>query len=237
MLFNSYVFLLVFLPITAAGFFLIGRRSQVLAACWLAGASLFFYGWWDYRYLPLLLASITFNYWCAMHLRPYRHAHRKSLLATAIGANLALLMYYKYAGFFATSFNTLTGGPEVALQIILPIGISFFTFTQVAFLVDTYQGKVAESRFIHYLLFVTYFPHLIAGPVLHHKEMMPQFADWRIYRFSTRAVAVGATIFCIGLAKKVLIADNIAPYAAPLFDHPVAPSLLLAWSGVLAHAF
>lgn len=237
MLFNSYVFLLLFLPVTAAGFFLIGRRSHVLAAGWLAAASLFFYGWWDYRYLPLLLTSIVFNYTFAMHLRPGRHARRKLLLAAAIGINLALLVYYKYAGLFAASFSALAGTPEIVLHIVLPIGISFFTFTQIAFLVDTYQGKVVEGRFIHYLLFVTYFPHLIAGPVLHHKEMMPQFAEPRIYRFSSRDLAVGATIFCIGLAKKVLIADNIAPYAAPLFDHPVTPSLLIAWSGVLAYAF
>lgn len=172
-----------------------------------------------------------------MHLRPGRHARPMVWLTGAIGANLALLIYYKYAGFFASSFSELTGSPRIILHIVLPIGISFFTFTQIAFLVDTYQGKVAESRFVHYLLFVTYFPHLIAGPVLHHKEMMPQFADRRIYRFSSRAVAVGTTIFCIGLAKKVLIADNIAPYATPLFDHPDAPSLLIAWSGVLAYTF
>lgn len=237
MLFNSYVFLLAFLPVTAIGFFLIGRRSQLGAAGWLAAASLFFYGWWDVRYLPLLLGSITFNYCIALHLRPGRHASAKPMLAAAISANLALLIYYKYAGFFAASFSELAGVPPIVLHIVLPIGISFFTFTQIAFLVDTYQGKVEESRFIYYLLFVTYFPHLIAGPVLHHKEMMPQFADRRIYRFSTRSAAVGATIFCIGLAKKVLIADNIAPYAAPLFDHPGAPSLLLAWSGVLAYTF
>ena len=237
MLFNSYIFLLAFLPVTATGFFLLGWRSPFFAACWLAGASLFFYAWWDYRYLPLLLASITFNYWCAMNLRPGRRSRPRLWLAGAVGANLALLIYYKYAVFFAASFSELTGGARVVLHIVLPIGISFFTFTQIAFLVDTYQGKVAESRFVHYLLFVTYFPHLIAGPVLHHKEMMPQFADRRIYRLSSRAVAVGGTIFCIGLAKKVLIADNIAPYAAPLFDHPAAPSLLIAWSGVLAYSF
>lgn len=124
-----------------------------------------------------------------------------------------------------------------SLNIILPIGISFYTFTQIAFLVDTYQEKVNEYRFIHYLLFVTYFPHLIAGPVLHHKEMMPQFADSRIYKFSTTDFAVGLTIFCIGLAKKVLIADNLAPYANPLFSGADAPSLFIAWGGVLAYTF
>ncbi|MED5596147.1 MBOAT family O-acyltransferase [Janthinobacterium sp. P210006] len=237
MLFNSYVFLFAYLPITVAGFFILGRRSQWGAAAWLAGASLFFYGWWDYRYLPLLLGSVIFNYGCAALLAPGRASHRKGLLAAAIAANLGLLAYYKYAGFFLASAAQLLAQPLPALHVILPIGISFFTFTQIAFLVDTYKGRAQESRFVHYLLFVTYFPHLIAGPVLHHKEMMPQFADRRIFRLSARNVAIGSTIFFIGLAKKVLIADNIGPYAAPLFDNPGTPSLLIAWGGVLAYAF
>jgi D-alanyl-lipoteichoic acid acyltransferase DltB (MBOAT superfamily) len=120
---------------------------------------------------------------------------------------------------------------------VLPIGISFFTFTQIAYLVDTYQGKVKEYRFIHYLLFITYFPHLIAGPVLHHAEMMPQFDQPHTYRFSYRNLAVGLSIFAIGLAKKVLVADSLAPHASFLFDKSDAFSLLLAWGGVLAYAF
>lgn len=237
MLFNSYVFLFAYLPITVAGFFILGRRSQLCAAAWLAGASLFFYGWWDYRYLPLLLGSVVVNYGCATLLGPGRIRHRKVLLIAAIAANLGLLAYYKYAGFFVSSLAQLLDQPMPALHVILPIGISFFTFTQIAFLVDTYQGQAQESRFVHYLLFVTYFPHLIAGPVLHHKEMMPQFADKRTFRLSARNVAIGATIFIIGLAKKVLVADNIGPYSAPLFSDPTAPSLLIAWGGVLAYAF
>ncbi|WP_426070256.1 MBOAT family O-acyltransferase [Janthinobacterium sp. DSP2-3-3] len=237
MLFNSYVFLFAYLPITVAGFFILGRRSQLGAAAWLAVASLFFYGWWDYRYLPLLLGSVIFNYGCAALLGPRRSIHRKGLLMAAIAANLGLLAYYKYAGFVVASLAELLAQPLPALHVVLPIGISFFTFTQIAFLVDTYRGKAQESRFVHYLLFVTYFPHLIAGPVLHHKEMMPQFADRRIFRLSARNVAIGSTIFFIGLAKKVLIADNIGPYAAPLFNNPATPSLLVAWGGVLAYTF
>ena len=239
MLFNSYLFLLAYLPVTLAGFFILGRRSQFMGAAWLAAASLFFYGWWDYRYLPLLFGSVGFNYWCALRLRRDADAgmRNRRFLAAAIGANLALLAYYKYAGFFAAAFANITGSIIPALNIVLPIGISFFTFTQIAYLVDTYQGKVKEGRFVHYLLFVTYFPHLIAGPVLHHKEMMPQFADRRNFTISARNFSVGAAIFFIGLAKKVLIADNIGPYSASLFSHPAAPSLLPAWGGVLAYAF
>lgn len=237
MLFNSFVFLLAYLPVTLLVFFLLGKRSQLWAAAWLAAASLFFYGWWDYRYLPLILASITLNYGAALRIRSAQGRARKRWLGAAVAANLALLGYYKYAGFFVSSVAQLAGHEAVTLNIALPIGISFFTFTQIAFLVDTSQGKVDESRFIHYLLFVTYFPHLIAGPVLHHKEMMPQFAAPENYAPSARNFAVGATIFFIGLAKKVLIADNIAPYANPLFSQPDGPTLLSAWGGVLAYAF
>lgn len=239
MLFNSWIFLLGFLPVTFAGFFLLGRRSPFLGAAWLAGASLFFYGWWDVRYVPLLLASICFNYGCSglLDARAGSPRRRKWLLVAAIGANLTLLGYYKYAGFFVASLAGLLAQPLPALHVILPVGISFFTFTQIAFLVDTYRGQVRERCFVHYLLFVTYFPHLIAGPVLHHKEMMPQFADPRIVRLSAENIAAGASIFVIGLAKKVLVADNLAPHAATLFNQPGEPSLLLAWSGVLAYAF
>ena len=237
MLFNSYLFLFAYLPVTLAGFFILGRRSQLWAAAWLAAASLFFYGYWDYRYLPLLLGSVVFNYACAALLAASAPARRTPILVVAIAANLGLLAYYKYAGFFLASAAQLLEQPVPALHVVLPIGISFFTFTQIAFLVDTSQGKAQESRFVHYLLFVTYFPHLIAGPVLHHKEMMPQFAQRRTFRLSASNVAIGSTIFFIGLAKKVLIADNIGAYAAPLFNEPAAPSLLLAWGGVLAYAF
>ena len=162
---------------------------------------------------------------------------RKQWLVFAVVVDLVLLAYYKYADFFLTSANQIFGAKLIPLGVILPIGISFFTFTQIAFLVDSYQGKVKEYRFVHYLLFVTYFPHLIAGPVLHHKEMMPQFADPRNYRLHGANFAIGLSIFCIGLAKKVLLADSLAPYANALFSAPDSPSLLVAWGGVLAYAF
>ena len=168
------------------------------------------------------------------------HAHgsaRLRWLSFAVVANLSLLAYFKYADFYVVSLNFLTNTDHPLLHIVLPIGISFFTFTQIAFLVDTYQGKVNEYRFVHYLLFVTYFPHLIAGPVLHHKEMMPQFDEAKTYRRSARNFAIGLAIFTIGLAKKVLIADNLSPHATFFFEQTDTPSLLVAWGGVLAYAF
>lgn len=238
MLFNSLSFLLAFLPVTVIGYFFLAKRNNVFAAGWLAAASLFFYGWWDARYIPLLLSSIAVNYECAYRIRESsQQSKKKRWLIVSVAANLMLLGYYKYANFFLLTAGAISGTPFQALDIVLPIGISFFTFTQIAFLVDTYQGKVKEYRFIHYVLFVTYFPHLIAGPVLHHKEMMPQFADDKNYRPSSANFAVGFTIFCIGLAKKVLIADNLAPYANDVFNSPEAPSLFIAWGGVLAYTF
>lgn len=243
MLFNSFSFLLLFLPVTAIVFFALAKRSHQLAAGWLGLASLFFYGWWDYRYLPLLLGSIAFNYWAGWRIghmdrnHPNDHSKAKPWLIFAVVTNLALLAYFKYADFYISSVNYLTGSKLDALHIILPIGISFFTFTQIAFLVDTYQGKVKEYRFVHYLLFVTYFPHLIAGPVLHHKEMMPQFGNAATYQWSPKNMAVGLSIFAMGLAKKVLIADSLAPHASFFFDKTDTPSLLIAWGGVLAYTF
>ena len=234
MLFNSFSFLLGFLPLTLIGYFLLARRNPAWGVAWLALASVFFYGWWDVRYVPLLLGSVVINYGCAQAIRRTQGRPRNWWLAGAVAANLLLLGYYKYANFFYTS---VTGHHSDALQVVLPIGISFFTFTQIAFLVDTARGFVQEGRFIHYLLFVTYFPHLVAGPVLHHKEMMPQFADPRNALPRADNFSVGATIFIIGLAKKTLLADTLAPYANALFAAPGEPTLLVAWGGVLAYAF
>jgi len=246
MLFNSYIFIFAFLPIVLWGFFQIGKTSHALASLWLAAASLFFYGWWDIRYVGLLLASIAFNY-AAGYVIGHRVARQsvsqsvsqsKILLASAIGVNLILLGYFKYANFFVTNLNHLSGSSLSLGEIILPLGISFFTFTQIAFLVDTYQGKVKEFNFVHYTLFVTYFPHLIAGPVLHHKEMMPQFAQRNVCKLNWDNVAVGLSIFVLGLAKKVLIADSLAEFPTPIFSAVAAggqPMLFEAWIGALSY--
>jgi len=238
-LFNSYSFLLIFLPITVLGFFLVGRLGKAAGAGWLAACSLFFYGWWDYRYLFLLVASIGANYLVGGYIARHSACAKGRLALTmAVAANLLLLCYYKYADFFLSTSNAILGTDWPILGIILPIGISFFTFTQIAFLADAYAGKVTEYRFIYYVLFVTYFPHLIAGPVLHHKEMMPQFDEDRNYRPDAANFAIGLTILPIGLAKKVLIADNLAGYAAPAFALGTdEPTFFFAWGGALAYTF
>jgi alginate O-acetyltransferase complex protein AlgI len=238
MLFNSHVFIFGFLPIVFFGFYGIARYSYNLAALWLTAASLFFYGWWDLRFVGLLGGSIVFNYGAG-----YLIGHRflikpKLLLACAVISNLTLLGYFKYANFFIENLNHLAGTALMITEFVLPLGISFFTFTQIAFLVDTYQGKVKEYNFIHYTLFVTYFPHLIAGPVLHHKEMMPQFAKLSTYSFNYENLLVGMTIFFIGLFKKVVVADGIAKYVGEVFAAHTAGielTFLDAWGGALCY--
>ncbi|MDD2915789.1 MAG: MBOAT family protein [Gallionella sp.] len=242
MLFNSYGFIFLYLPAALLGFFWLARISHAFAAGWLALASLFFYGYWNPAYVGLLLGSIVCNYafglWIAKAGVRHDATRKKQLLVVAIAANLLLLGYYKYANFFVGSINGIAGTQWSLGEIMLPLGISFFTFTQIAYLVDTYQGKVKEYNFVHYLLFVTYFPHLIAGPVLHHREMMPQFALASTYRFNYENLSVGLTIFFIGLFKKVILADGLAVYVGPVFAAPAAGvelTFIDAWGGALCY--
>jgi D-alanyl-lipoteichoic acid acyltransferase DltB (MBOAT superfamily) len=218
MLFNSHVFVFIFLPVVLAGFFALGRFNARAAAAWLFLASVFFYAWWNPANLALLLGSMLFNYAAGVELaRTQRgRAYRKRILAAAIAVNLALLASFKYSGFIFEILAPLVSldAPELAL----PLGISFFTFTQIAFLVDVYRYEARDYDPVHYGLFVTYFPHLIAGPILHHREMMPQFARPQIYRPNTVDIASGLTVFAIGLFKKVVIADwLVAPHANAVF--------------------
>jgi alginate O-acetyltransferase complex protein AlgI len=241
MLFNSVEFLFFFLPALLIIFFWLGHYSHRLAATWLMGGSLFFYGWWNPAYLGLLLASVVFNFMVGYALgraHDIGSPRRKRLLALGVIGDLTLLAYYKYANFFIDTFNASLGTSYGFVEVILPLGISFFTFTQIAFLVDAARGEAKEFDFIHYGLFVTYFPHLIAGPVLHHKEMMPQFGKASTYRINAEHLTVGLTVFALGLFKKVVVADGVAPYAAPVFSGAQQGDVLTlfqAWGGALAY--
>lgn len=242
MLFNSYEFLFGFLPVVLLLYFLIGRRSALAAVGFLAAASLFFYGWWDPRYLLLLGGSVGFNYLVGrrLALSPVRASGDRAMLWLGIAGNLTLLGTFKYAAFFAANANALAGLALPIPHIVLPLGISFFTFTQIAYLVDAYRKEVREYRFVHYGLFVTFFPHLLAGPVLHHAEVMPQFARPDTFRFNPENFAVGLTIFAIGLFKKVVLADGIAEFATPVFDAAgkgATLTFLAAWGGALSYTF
>lgn len=242
MLFNSYPFIFGFLPAALVGFFLISKFGRAYGASFLALASLFFYGYWNYMYVGLLLASIISNFYLGMKLSHYSSTSKidrgSLLLKVGVAANLGLLGYYKYYDFFVGAVNESIGTIFPMQHIVLPLGISFFTFTQIAFLVDAHQGKVREHSLIHYTLFVTYFPHLIAGPVLHHKEMMPQFEKPSTYQVSSSNLLIGLTIFGIGLFKKVVLADGISKYVEPVFGGPaigLTPSFGEAWAGALAY--
>jgi len=242
-LFNSYTFIFLYLPIVLSGYFWFARINHVFSAAWLALASLFFYGYWNPAYIGLLLGSIICNYtfglWIAKAgLKSATKGTQKSILIFSITANLLLLGYYKYVNFFISSINSVAATNWSVGEIILPLGISFFTFTQIAFLVDTYQGKVKEYNFIHYTLFVTYFPHLLAGPVLHHREMMPQLQQQKNYQINWDNIANGTLLFTLGLCKKTLLADSFAPYSNAIFraaQHGLPLTIYEAWSGALAY--
>jgi len=242
MLFNSFIFIFVFLPITLFGFFAIGKLGHFrVAIAWLVGASLVFYGWWNPAYLWLILFSILFNYSIGVLLGSHREvAKKKTLLTIGVIGNLALLGYYKYANFFVSNLNELIGTNYNLEVILLPLAISFFTFQQIAYLVDAYRGETREYNFLHYCLFVTFFPQLIAGPIVHHKEMLPQFVKDSVYAVNYKHISIGLTIFIIGLFKKVILADGAAAYATPVFNAADAGTSILfleAWLGALAYSF
>jgi alginate O-acetyltransferase complex protein AlgI len=237
MLFNSYPFIFVFLPIALAGYFWLGCSSNLAPVVWLALASLAFYSVSNWQFVGLLLASVAFNYFIGWLLiaKQLRLATRFAVLTAGVAGDLLVLGTFKYAGFFAANLNALfsTG---IVVNILLPVGISFYTFTQIAFLVDAYRGNVARYALPHYALFVTYFPHLIAGPILHHKDMIPQFESERTKRPDPHLILCGLIIFAIGLFKKTCLADAIQPLVAPAFGANY-PSFDQAWIGALAYTF
>ena len=236
MVFSSLNFFFLFLPVTLVGFFILGRRDEHWAASWLLLASLTFYVSWNLAYLPILAISIVGNYLAYRGILQAAEARKKAWLILAVTGNLLLLGYFKYANFFIQSVNDLTGAGIHPLDVLLPIGISFFTFTQIAFLVDARHGRAADVGLWRYALFASYFPYIVAGPVLNHKDMLPQFADRQNYAFSAENLAVGLSLFTFGLAKKVLIADNLVPVVGAGLGAD-DPQLLAAWIGILAYSF
>jgi alginate O-acetyltransferase complex protein AlgI len=242
MLFNSLPFIFVFFPITFLVFFAAGSKSFLFACVWLCAASLLFYGWWNPSFVSLLLASVIFNYISARLINrksgDAKRNHGRTLLILAVAANLLLLGYFKYAGFFTNITNMIFDSQISLSQIVLPLGIFFFTFTQIAFLVDVYQKRAEEFNFVHLLLFVTYFPHLIAGPIIHHARVMPQFSKAATYRIDWLNASAGMTMFLMGLAKKILIADRFGAIATPIFSAAqkgAGPPIVEAWAGALAY--
>jgi len=241
LIFSSPAFVFLFLPIAVVVYFALTRRRwTILARLWLAAASLAFYAVWRVDHLPLLLASIAFNFWAGTRLSRAEVAgtsRGRWLLGGAITLNVLVLGYFKYAAFGVQILDGLTGADFSVGEIALPLGISFFTFTQIAFLVDCYRGRVKEADPLNYTLFVTFFPHLIAGPILHHSEMMPQFASRWTMRPRYRNILFGLCLFGLGLFKKVIIADTFAIWATYGFDGSHALDFFSAWGTALSYTF
>ena len=243
MLFNSYVFIFLYLPVVLVVFQLLSRLGLKAALNWLTCASMVFYGYWNVAYVGLLLASIGFNYLMARAIHGARTSraderYARLLLAIAVLGNLSVLGYFKYRGFVLENLGAVTGWIHAPEVIVLPLGISFFTFTQIAFLVDTYRWGLPGYPFLRYALFVSYFPHLIAGPILHHRQFLPQLEERERMAFSYSHLAVGLTIFSIGLFKKIVLADGMSAYADPVFFAAYRGfqiTFMEAWVGALAY--
>jgi alginate O-acetyltransferase complex protein AlgI len=236
MLFNSYEFIFVFLPLTFVVFLLLGRVSRNLALSWLIVASLIFYAWWRPVNVPIIGTSLVVNYGLAKWLQHLAADGSRSRLRTAvlllgIAFNIAFLGYFKYTNFLVTVLNDTTGTTFVLSHIVLPLGISFITFQKIAFLLDVHAERIEAFTLRDYFLFVLFFPQLIAGPIVHYREMMPQFHA-NPCRFDRQALAVGITMLCFGLFKKVVLADGMAAYVTPVYDLAAgggAVSLFPAW--------
>lgn len=241
MLFNSYEFIFVFLPITFFIYFYLNSKKLTLASKgFLVFASLFFYSWWNILYLPIILSSMLFNYIMGHSLNKSeqnKRINKKQLLTLGIVGNITLLGYFKYTDFFIENFNLSTSSNVELLNLALPLAISFFTFQQIAYLVDSYRGETKEYDFLNYAVFVTFFPQLIAGPIVHHKEMMPQFINSRNMVKNYKNIALGLFIFSIGLFKKVVIADTFAVWATSGFDIAYTLNLFEAWATSLSYTF
>lgn len=233
MLFNSYEFIFMFLPVVFILFYAL-RRFRQAAFLWLIGASLFFYSFWNTKLLPVILFSLLFNYGFVQLLR---RKPSKPVLAAGIIVNLGMLGYYKYFNFFIENVNALFSADIRVQQIVLPLAISFFTFQQVAYLVDTYRGETRGHTVTEYVLFVVFFPQLIAGPIVKHDEMFPQFKNPSLFKIQWSNIEKGLTIFFIGLFKKTVIADTLAIWVQEGFDRSAQLNMVEGWISALSYTF
>lgn len=241
MLFNSYEFIFAFLPITfLVYFYLNSKRLTEVSKAFLVLTSLFFYSWWSIIYLPIILISMLFNYVVGISLskdKEHTKVSKKTLLTIGVIANVSLLGYFKYADFLIENINFAIDGHIPLVHLALPLAISFFTFQQIAYLVDSYRGETKEYDFLNYANFVTFFPQLISGPIVHHAEMMPQFAKTKNKVKNYRNIAIGLFIFSIGFFKKVVIADTFAMWVNNGFQNPIVLSGIEAWATSLSYTF
>ncbi len=240
MLFISHVYFCLFLPIALLVYqLLITRHRPTLCVAWLVAASLFFYGWWNPQYLVLIVSSILFNYGLGSWMSRSEPGTRKGLLLLALAGNLGMLGYFKYANFLVDATNQLAGSSFHLEAIVLPLAISFFTLQQVAYVVDAYRGDAPPYPFLRYSLFVCFFPQLIAGPIVHHRKLIPQLAEDRLKALNAEHLALGISIFAAGMFKKVAIADQLIPWVSLVFDakNPDMVTGLYSWIATYAYTF
>lgn len=250
MLFNSYVFIFAFLPITFVVYYLLNYKKYFLGAkIFLIFASLFFYAWWNVKYLPILIFSIVFNYFTSMAILSDNKLNKKFVLIFGICLNIVLLGYFKYADFFIDNLNFTLNLDINSLNLALPLALSFVTFQQIAYLTDCYKVRIAkdsknsgevykiDKNFLNYCTFITFFPQLIAGPIVHHKEMMPQFASFKNKFINYRHLTLGLFIFSIGLFKKVVLADTFALVVNAGFANSAMLNFIEAWATSLSYTF
>lgn len=241
MLFNSYLFIFIFLPLTLFGYFKFGKTNPQTAKYWLAFCSLAFYTWYDYRYLMLLAFSLIANYLIGQRIllntRLGQRSAAKIYTLAGVSLNLCILGFFKYADFFIQNFNTLSIHQLDMLHLALPLAISFFTFQQIAFLVDIQRGIVQKVEPLNYVLFIVFFPQLIAGPIVHHKEICSQFEQSTISIFNTKNFYKGLFVFSIGLFKKVVIADTFAVWADTGYLNATELNFFSAWFTSLSYTF
>ncbi|MBO0961649.1 MBOAT family protein [Neobacillus sp. MM2021_6] len=238
MLFNSFEFILIFLPVTFLVYFTLLYTGQtVIAKVFLGVASLVFYSWWNINYLPLILISIAVNYtFGAILTKSYKKSNRKSILTFGIVFNVGLLGYFKYTDFFLSTINSLVEKNFPLLHLALPLAISFFTFQQISYLVDIYRREIEGYKIYDYVLIVTFFPHLIAGPIIYYKEIMMELHKEN-YRVNVKNIAIGIFIFGIGLFKKVVIADSFSIWANQGYSHAFDLNFFEAWIASLSYTF
>lgn len=243
MLFNSIEYIFVFVPIVFSGYFFLNKRKYTtLSRWWLLCASLFFYGWWNISYIPLIIISVVFNFIITQEMNKIRiHGNRifslVHLLQIGLLFNIGFLAYFKYWNFFLENLNLIMGTQFNLPNIILPLAISFYTLQQIAFIIDSYEGLVEEKKFINYALFVTFFPQLIAGPIVHHREVMPQFENAKNKLLNFKNINMGLFIFSIGLFKKVVLADTFEQWVTPGFDQSNNLTFFEAWATSLSYTF
>ena len=238
MLFNSVEFIFCFLPVTCLIYFYLNRlQFHELSKVWLLASSLFFYGWANPIYLLLLTTSIAVNFFCAKKTAQHHKIFVKKIyLISGLVFNIGLLLYFKYVDFFIQNFNVLAQTDFNLLHVILPLGISFYTFQQIAFLVDSYKGEVTQFSLLHYAVFVTFFPQLLSGPIVHHKVIMPQLVDPKLTKPRSDNIAKGIFLFQIGLAKKIIIADSFGKLVNRGYMHVELLDTIQAWITSFAYS-